>query len=84
MVNTLSTINVVFTTVVRTEGNVKGVVKEVMLRGITEPSFQLTNSNNLRNNSSRVIEVTREGREVMERGVFNVEVKHISKGTAHS
>ena len=60
MVNTLSAISVVFTTVVRAEGNVKGVVKEVMLRGIVEPSFRITNSNNLRSHNNRVIRVTSE------------------------
>ena len=84
MANTLSAISVVFTTMVRSGRNVKGVIKEVMLQRIAEPSFRITNINNLRSNSSRVIGVTREGWEVMGRGVFIVEVKHILEETAHS
>ena len=83
--HTLSVINVVFTTAVHAEGIVKGVEKGVMLRKIVEHNSRITNNNsNLRINRSRVTGVTREGQEVMGKGVFIVEVKHISEETAHS
>ena len=69
----------VITIGVRAEGDVNGVIKEDMFRRIIEPNFQMTNNNN-----NRVIGVTKEDREVMERGAINVEVKHISKRTAHN
>ena len=84
-VHTLSVISVDFTTMAPAEEIVKGVAKGVMLQRIVEPNSRVTNNNNNpRINSSRVTGVTREGREEMERGVIIVEVKHISKGTAHS
>ena len=85
MVITLSAISVIFTTVaLATEENVKGVVKEVILRRIVEYRFRVTTSNNHRNNINRVIGVTRESRNVMERGAITVEVRHILEGIVHS
>ena len=84
MVKILSAKSVVITIGARAEGDVKGVIKKVMLRGIVEPNFQMTNNNNPRENNNRAIGVTREDREVMERGAINVEAKHISERTAHS